>query len=90
MKTSALGCALTASTVLQPTAYDVSCHSSTHTAHAAAPTVHMHFVLVFCHTADLLATGMAISSLPKNTFWKPDDPGCTTHATDGVLRPADK
>jgi hypothetical protein len=34
-------------------------------------------------------TGMAISSSPKNTFWKPPlDPGCTMHATDGVGRPA--
>jgi len=31
---------------------------------------------------------MAISSLPKNTFWKPLEPGCTTHATEGVFRPA--
>lgn len=33
--------------------------------------------------------GIAISSLPKNIFWKPPDaPGVTTAATDGVVRPA--
>lgn len=34
-------------------------------------------------------TGMAISVLPKNSFWKPPvEPGTTTHATEGVSRPA--
>ena len=33
-------------------------------------------------------TGIATSSLPKNTFWKPPGaPGCTAQATDGVSRP---
>lgn len=33
--------------------------------------------------------GMAISSWPKNSFWKPPAaPGCTITATEGVLRPA--
>ena len=37
----------------------------------------------------LPCTGMATSSRPKNTFWKPPGlPGCTTHATDGTVRPA--
>ena len=37
----------------------------------------------------LLLRGMAISSRPKKTFWKPPEtPGCTTQATEGVGRPA--
>ena len=33
--------------------------------------------------------GMATSSRPKKTFWKPPGlPGCTTQATEGVSRPA--
>lgn len=35
-------------------------------------------------------TGMAISSSPKKTFWKPPlEPGCTMQATEGVVRPAE-
>ncbi len=34
---------------------------------------------------------MAISSLPKNSFWNPPgEPGVTMHATDGVERPVRK
>ena len=33
--------------------------------------------------------GIATSSRPKKTFWKPPGfPGCTTQATEGVSRPA--
>lgn len=37
----------------------------------------------------LVTCGMAISSRPKKSFWKPplEAPGCTTTATDGVARP---
>ena len=36
----------------------------------------------------LLCRGTAISSLPKNSFWKPPaTPGCTTQATEGAERP---
>ena len=43
----------------------------------------------FVASGTLLCRGMATSSRPKNTFWKPPGlPGCTTHATEGVSRPA--
>ena len=36
----------------------------------------------------LLCRGIAISSRPKNSFWKPPaTPGCTTQATEGAERP---
>ena len=38
----------------------------------------------------LPCTGIAISSLPKKSFWKPPGlPGCTTQATEGVSLPAE-
>jgi hypothetical protein len=37
---------------------------------------------------DLPWTGTAISSCPKNSFWKPSEPGLITPATEGISLPA--
>ena len=43
----------------------------------------------FAASGTLPCRGIATSSRPKNTFWKPPGlPGCTTQATEGVSRPA--
>ena len=53
-----------------------------------ASSKHYHFFDRLDKT-DLPCTGIAISSLPKNSFWKPPLlPGWTTQAMDGVSLPA--
>ena len=43
----------------------------------------------FAASGTLPCRGIATSSRPKKTFWKPPGfPGCTTQATEGVSRPA--